>query len=61
MRRRASSRSRLGSGTPTRTWGEDDALILNFRTHPYDREAPDKYRLDPHSGEIPFDWSLPDG
>ncbi len=28
---------------------------------PYNREAPDKYRLDPHSGEIPFDWSLPDG
>jgi len=42
-------------------WGENDALILNFPTHPYNREAPDKYRLDPHSGEIPFDWSLPDG
>jgi dTDP-4-dehydrorhamnose 3,5-epimerase len=42
-------------------WGEDDALILNFPTHPYDREAPDKYRLDPHSGKISFDWSLPDG
>jgi dTDP-4-dehydrorhamnose 3,5-epimerase len=42
-------------------WGEDDAAIVNFPTHPYDRESPDKYRLDPHSGEIPFDWSLPDG
>lgn len=42
-------------------WGDDDALILNFPTNPYNREAPDKYRLDPHSGEIPFDWSLPDG
>jgi dTDP-4-dehydrorhamnose 3,5-epimerase len=42
-------------------WGDDDALILNFPTQPYDRESPDKYRIDPHSGEIPFDWSLPDG
>jgi dTDP-4-dehydrorhamnose 3,5-epimerase len=42
-------------------WGDDDALIVNFPTRPYDREAPDKYRIDPHSGEIPFDWSLRDG
>jgi dTDP-4-dehydrorhamnose 3,5-epimerase len=42
-------------------WGDDDALIVNFPTHPYNREAPDKYRIDPHSGEIPFDWTLPDG
>ena len=34
---------------------------MNFPTEPYDRETPDKYRIDPHSGEIPFDWSLPDG
>jgi dTDP-4-dehydrorhamnose 3,5-epimerase len=42
-------------------WGEGDALIVNFPTRPYDRAAPDKYRLDPQSNEIPFDWSLPDG
>jgi len=42
-------------------WGEADALIVNFPTRPYDRDAPDKYRIDPHSGEIPFDWSLRDG
>ena len=42
-------------------WGEEDALLVNFPTRPYDHAAPDKYRLDPHSGEIPFDWSLPDG
>jgi dTDP-4-dehydrorhamnose 3,5-epimerase-like enzyme len=40
---------------------DDDALIVNFRTRPYDPTSPGKYRLDPHSGEIPFDWSLPDG
>jgi dTDP-4-dehydrorhamnose 3,5-epimerase len=42
-------------------WGDSEALIANFPTHPYDRDSPDKYRIDPHSGEIPFDWSLSDG
>jgi dTDP-4-dehydrorhamnose 3,5-epimerase len=42
-------------------WGDTDALIVNFPTHPYDRESPDKYRIDPHSGDIQFDWSLRDG
>jgi dTDP-4-dehydrorhamnose 3,5-epimerase len=42
-------------------WGDDDALIVNFPTRPFNRDAPDKYRIDPHSGEIPFDWSLRDG
>lgn len=42
-------------------WGDADAQILNFPTRPFDRENPDKYRIDPHSGEIPFDWSLNDG
>ena len=45
----------------TQNWGEDEAAIVNFPTRPYDRETPDKYRIDPHSNEIPFDWSLPDG
>ncbi len=42
-------------------WGDVDAVIVNFPTRPYDRANPDKYRIDPHSGEIPFDWSLSDG
>jgi dTDP-4-dehydrorhamnose 3,5-epimerase len=42
-------------------WGDRDAVVLNFPTRPYDRAAPDKARVDPHSGVIPFDWSLPDG
>ena len=41
-------------------WGDTDALIVNFPTEPYDRANPDKYRIDPHSGEIPFDWELKD-
>jgi dTDP-4-dehydrorhamnose 3,5-epimerase len=42
-------------------WGDSEALIVNFPTRPYDAEHPDKYRIDPHAGVIPFDWSLPDG
>ena len=41
-------------------WGDGDAVVFNFPTRPYDREDPDKYRLDPHSDEIPFDWTLRD-
>ena len=37
------------------------ALDPNFPTRPYDADAPDKYRVDPHSGTIPFDWELRDG
>ena len=42
-------------------WGEDEALIVNFPTRAYDPAAPDKYRIDPHAGVIPFDWSTKDG
>lgn len=45
----------------SQNWGSDEAAMMNFPTRPFDRETPDKYRLDPHSDEIPFDWSLHDG
>ncbi len=38
--------------------GDRDAVLLNFPTRAYDHEHPDKYRIDPSSGEIPFDWTL---
>jgi dTDP-4-dehydrorhamnose 3,5-epimerase len=41
--------------------GEVPCRVLNFPTRPYDREAPDKYRINPASGEIPFDFTLHDG
>lgn len=41
-------------------WGDVDAMIFNFPTHPYSHDNPDKYRIDPHSGEIPFDFALRD-
>lgn len=42
-------------------WGDADALVTNYPTHPYDPDVPDKHRIDPHAGVIPFDWTLRDG
>jgi dTDP-4-dehydrorhamnose 3,5-epimerase len=42
-------------------WGDRDATLINFPTRPYDPEDPDKFRIDPHGDEIPFDWTIRDG
>jgi len=42
-------------------WGSTEAIMMNFPTRPFDRDTPDKHRIDPASGEIPFDFTLPDG
>ncbi|MFL5825724.1 MAG: hypothetical protein ACJ76V_04310 [Thermoleophilaceae bacterium] len=42
-------------------WGDRDVSLMNFPTRAYNAADPDKYRLDPHGGEIPFDWSIRDG
>ncbi len=40
--------------------GDAPCRVVNFPTRAYDRDAPDKYRIDPASGEIPFDFTLRD-
>ena len=40
--------------------GDVDWHLINLPTLPYDSANPDKYRIDPHSGEIPFDFTLRD-
>jgi dTDP-4-dehydrorhamnose 3,5-epimerase len=59
------SRARLlippGVWHADQNWGESEAVLMNFPTRPFDRENPDKYRIDPASGQIPFDFRLPDG
>jgi dTDP-4-dehydrorhamnose 3,5-epimerase len=42
-------------------WGDDEAHIINFPTRAFNKADPDKYRIDPHSGTIPYEWTLPDG
>lgn len=41
--------------------GEEPCRVINFPTRPFDRDDPDKYRIDPASDEIPFDFTLRDG
>ncbi len=40
---------------------EEEALIVNIPTEPYDRANPDEQRLDPHQNDIPYDWKRKDG
>lgn len=42
-------------------WGDMTARVINFPTRAYDSDDPDKFRIDPHAGVIPFDWQLRDG
>jgi dTDP-4-dehydrorhamnose 3,5-epimerase len=41
--------------------GAEAAYLVNIPTETYDYEKPDEHRVDPHSGEVPYDWSLREG
>ncbi len=41
--------------------GEHEALVVNCPTEVYVYDQPDEYRVDPHSGGIPYDWARKDG
>lgn len=36
--------------------GDEEAVVINTVTIPYDRDNPDEYRLDAFDNDIPFDW-----
>ena len=40
---------------------EAEAICINIPTESYNYEKPDEYRIDPHSKEIPYDWTRKDG
>jgi dTDP-4-dehydrorhamnose 3,5-epimerase len=40
---------------------QEEAVIINVPTEPYNREQPDEQRLDPHTNSIPYDWKRKDG
>jgi len=40
---------------------EEEAIVINIPTEPYNREKPDEYRLDPHENNIPYNWGRRDG
>jgi len=41
--------------------GTEPAYLLNIPNEPYDYDEPDEFRIPPHGGEIPYDWSRKDG
>jgi dTDP-4-dehydrorhamnose 3,5-epimerase len=41
--------------------GTEEAIVLNLPTEVYNYSVPDEYRLDPHSKDIPHDWTRRDG
>ncbi len=36
---------------------DEEAVVINTVTIPYDSNDPDEYRVDPFDNDIPFDWS----
>ncbi len=41
--------------------GTEPAFMLNVPNKVYNYESPDEFRIPPHSGNIPYDWSRQDG
>jgi len=40
---------------------QEEAIVVNIPTEPYNYESPDEQRLDPHQNDIPYDWKRRDG
>ena len=38
--------------------GTEEAIVLNCPTELYHYREPDEFRVDPSSGEVPYDWAL---
>lgn len=41
--------------------GNEPGYLVNCPDRPYDYASPDEHRIDPHGGEIPYDWARRDG
>ncbi len=40
---------------------QEEAVVVNIPTEPYNYDSPDEQRLDPHKNDIPYDWERRDG
>jgi len=38
----------------------ETALVVNFSTHPYDRDNPDEDRVNPHENPWAYEWGIED-
>ena len=36
--------------------GEEEAIVINTVTRPYNHANPDEYRVGPYDNDIPYDW-----
>ena len=41
--------------------GEEEAIVINVVTEPYNYDEPDEFRIPPQSDEIPYRWELREG
>ena len=41
--------------------GTEPGYLVNCPDKPYNYDSPDEHRIDPHGGEIPYDWGRKDG
>jgi dTDP-4-dehydrorhamnose 3,5-epimerase len=41
--------------------GNEPGYLINCPDQPYNHASPDEYRIDPHGGEVPYDWTARDG
>jgi dTDP-4-dehydrorhamnose 3,5-epimerase len=41
--------------------GTEPAYLVNTPDQPYDYANPDEFRVHPHEGGVPYDWSRKDG
>jgi len=39
---------------------DSECIVLNCPTEPYNHDAPDEERAEPHGGGIPYDWARRD-
>ena len=40
---------------------EEEAMVVNCPTEPYNYSEPDEFRVHPHENDIPYDWAGRDG
>jgi dTDP-4-dehydrorhamnose 3,5-epimerase len=38
--------------------GGEEAIVINCPTEVYNHRAPDEFRIDPFSPEVPYDWAI---
>ncbi|MGB2705631.1 MAG: dTDP-4-dehydrorhamnose 3,5-epimerase family protein [Candidatus Omnitrophota bacterium] len=39
-----------------KSMADEESIVINTPTEPYNREKPDEYRADAFKNDIPFDW-----